>query len=187
MADYNLFHSTVAALEGGYQNNINDKLGNTNSRGEMVGTNYGISAPVYEKWIGYPPSIMDMKSITPTIAREIFKANFWNRLQASYINSQAVAENLVDHGINAGTGRAAKIMQKVLNDKFNKNLAVDGGVGNKTLAAINSVNASDLFQEYSDARIAYYHSLNKDYWINGWINRVKTIADKFGIVLKKKQ
>jgi lysozyme family protein len=187
MANYYLFHGTVAALEGGYQNSTSDKKGNTNSRGEMVGTNYGVSAPVYEKWIGYPPSIANMKAITPTVAKEIFKANYWNKLQASFINSQAVAETLVDHGINAGIVSAAKIIQKVLNDDFNKKLSVDGGIGSKTLAAINSVNATDLFQSYNAARIDFYNNLGKPHWINGWIKRVQTISDKFGIVLKKKQ
>ncbi len=186
MANYSTFHGTVKELEGGYQDEKSDKNGNYNSRKELVGTNYGISALVYEKWIGRVPTVSDMKAITPTVASEIFKANYWNRLSASYIDSQAVAENLVDHGINAGIGTAAKIMQRVLNTRFNRNLSVDGGVGTLTIEAINSVNAFDLFQEFSLARIDYYNSIGNSFWIDGWIKRVQTISDKFGIPFKKK-
>lgn len=185
MANFYDFHSTVAELEGGFQKIPSDP-GNYNSRKELVGTNYGISAPVYEKWIGYPPSEKDMKSITPTIASEIFKANYWNRLRANDINSQSVAENLVDHGINAGTGTATKIMQRVLNNSFGKNLAVDGAIGSLTIDAINSVNPLTLFQKYSEARLDYYENIGNKDWIKIWEKRVFSLAKKFGILVKKK-
>lgn len=185
MANYNDFQDTVAALEGGFQNKASDP-GNFNSRGENVGTNFGISAPVYEKWIGRVPTIYDMKAITKTVAEEIFKTNYWNRLSASFIKNQSIAENLVDHGINAGVGTAAKIMQRVLNESFGKNLRIDGAIGPITLAAINNVNPVELFQKYSQARIEYYKNIGNRDWLAIWKRRVQSIANKFGIDIKKK-
>lgn len=186
MASYNDFHNTVAELEGGFQKLESDP-GNFNSRGELVGTNYGISAPVYEQWLGYPPSEWDMRNLSKTIAQEIFKNQYWNRLSANYINSQMVAETLVDMGINAGTGTAGKIMQRVLNDKFDARLSVDGAIGPLSIEAINSVDPIALFQEYNIARISYYEKLNNPSWLSIWENRVQAIANKFGFELKKKQ
>jgi lysozyme family protein len=186
MASFYEFNDTVAELEGGFQKLASDP-GNYNSRGELVGTNYGISAPVYEKWLGYPPSEIDMRNLSKTVAKEIFKSQYWHRLSADYINSQMVAETLVDMGINAGTGTAAKIMQRVLNEKFNLRLRVDGAIGPLSVEAINSVDPIALFQEFNAARISYYERLNNQDWLKIWKNRVQAIASKFGIDLKKKQ
>ena len=131
-----------------------------------------------------------MRSITKTVAKEIFKKNYWYKLRAEYINSQAVAETLVDHGINAGTGAAAKVMQKVLNKSFNFNLRVDGAIGPITVEAINSVNPIQLFQEFSNGRIEDYKIKkieDRSFWLPIWLERVEVIANKFGIALKKKQ
>jgi len=186
MANFKNFTSILLEAEGGYQNRPSDKRGNTNSLGQMVGTNLGISAPVYEKWIGYPPSVSDMKSITVPIALEIYKAWYWNAVLASEIKDQAVAETLVDHTINGGESGAAKIMQQVLRKEFGKNIAIDGDIGSKTVAAINSVNPRDLFQIFSQYRLEAYASFKKSEWSSGWKKRVYKYADKFGIVLKKK-
>lgn len=186
MANFQYFQNTVAQLEGGYQNSRNDP-GNKNSLGQFVGTMNGISAPVYERFIGRVPSVEDMKSITKAVAAQIFKINYWDAMKADFINSQAVAETFVDHGINAGVGTAIRIMQRVLNTKFGNNLAVDGKIGTMTLNAINKANSVELFNEFSNARIADYSTKNNAAtFYNGWVNRVNAIATKFGIVLKKK-
>lgn len=186
MAYFGNFNDTVAQLEGGYQK-IKSDPGNYNSRKQLVGTKYGISAPVYEEWIKRVPSENDMRNITKQTANIIFKRNYWDRLKADSIQSQAVAETLVDHGINAGTGAAAKIMQRVLNARFGKNLAVDGVIGPISLRAINSVDADELFVAYNAARIDFYEKINNPNWLSIWKNRVKSIASKFGIDLKKKR
>ncbi len=187
MASFENYKSTAQSLEGGYQKLENDRNGNYNSLDQLVGTNYGISAPIYEKWIGYPPSEQDMRNITKSLATKIFRDWYWDVIRASEIQSQAVAETLVDHGINAGPPTAVKIMQEILNRFFDKNLRVDGGAGPLTLQAINSVDPQRLFQEFSHARIADYRlKNNSNFWFSIWKNRVLTIAKKFGITLKKK-
>lgn len=187
MANFLQFKKTIQQLEGGYQN-LKSDAGNKNSLGIFVGTNYGISAPVYEQWIGRVPTVSDMKNLTPLTAQEIFKKNYWEKLGANYIESQMVAETLVDHGINAGTGTAARIMQRVLNNEFGKNLVVDGALGTLSIEAINSTSSSKLFNSYSNARINDYKTKNNsDSWYPIWKKRVETIASKFGIILSKKK
>lgn len=107
MASYELFKSSLERAEGGYQNLINDK-GNYNSKGERVGTNHGISAKFYEKIIGRPPSIDDMKAITKFNAHLLFENEFWGKVRANDIQSQAVAEMIADHAINANPKVTAK-------------------------------------------------------------------------------
>ncbi|AUC13688.1 hypothetical protein BTO06_00355 [Tenacibaculum sp. SZ-18] len=186
MADFNLYKQTALKFEGGYQKLSSDP-GNYNSRGDLVGTNMGIAATTYEKWLNRPPTVEDMKSITVSIASEIYKSWYWDTVRASEINSQAVAENIVDHAINAGPGTIAKIVQGILNKYYKKNLVVDGAIGANTIKAINAVAPTKLFQKISQYRLEYYNSLNNSDWISIWHKRVKSLADKFGILIEKKK
>lgn len=172
MASFIKFIPIVHEKEGGYQDHPSD-LGNYNSLGQLVGTNFGISAKTYERWIGYPPSVFDMKNMTKTIANEIYEAWYWQPMRASEYKNQSIANILVDHGVNAGIGNASKLIQKVLNNSFNKNLAIDGKVGTLTISALNSVNQNTLFEAIKKARIDYYKSLGTTF-LPGWINRVNS-------------
>ncbi|CAL2104480.1 PG_binding_3 domain-containing protein [Tenacibaculum sp. 190130A14a] len=185
MSVFEKYIDDLTFIEGGYQNRADDP-GNYNSEKELVGTNHGISAPVYERWIGRVPTEANMRAITKPIALQIIKAWYWDKVQASFINSQAVAENIADHAINAGTGSAAGIVQEVLNYEFNKDLSVDGVIGPMTIDAINSVDQTKLFQKFSQYRIDYYRSINNRSWLRIWENRVKYLARKFNIDIKKK-
>jgi len=185
MASFNNFIPTLSINEGGYQNIPEDK-GNYNSKNELVGTNHGISAPVLEHYLGYPPSVFDMKFLSYQTATNIFKINFWDEMKGDLITNQAVAETVIDHSINSSPYRATKIAQQVLNKFFGKTLLIDGIFGANTLGAINSVNANDLFIQYSKARADYYRSLSQfSIFGKSWLNRIKVIADKFKIILTK--
>lgn len=187
MANYILFKSSIEAAEGGYQNFETD-LGNFNSKDENVGTNHGISARFYEDIRGFPPSVSDMKAITKSEAHILFKNEFWDKVNADAINSQAVAETIVDHAINAGVGAAGKVTQVVLNEKFKKRLTLDRSIGAKTIEAINSVNESELFNEISLERLEDYKTKNNyNDFKTSWISRVQKLAVKFGVEIKKKK
>ncbi len=187
MASFELYANTVSVFEGGYQNKDSDR-GNFNSLGENVGTNHGISARFYENKIGRPPTKLDMLSITKDQAKAFFKNDFWNVLKANSIQSQAVAENIVDHGINSGPGTIAKIVQNVLNTYFGKNLKVDGSIGMLTVNAINNVNNQDkLFSKIAQYRLKDYEENNNKDWFKIWENRVFKLAAKFNISIEKKK
>lgn len=172
MASFIKFIPIVHELEGGYQNHSSD-TGNYNSLGQLVGTNWGISAKVYEQWIKYPPSVLDMKNMTKTIANEIYEAWYWKAMRASEYKNQSIANILVDHAVNAGPGNSVKLVQRILNNSFGKSLKIDGIIGSKTITEINSVNQSQLFEQIKKARINYYTSLGTVF-LDGWINRVNS-------------
>jgi lysozyme family protein len=181
MSKFSLYIPLLIEAEGGFQILANDS-GNYNSRGELVGTNHGISAPVYEEWIGRPPTEQDMRQITKTIALEIYKAWYWNKIGANYIKNQSIANLIVDHGVNAGVGAAGKMVQEVLNTEFGFDLVVDGAIGSKTRAAINAVNQNELHEALKAARERFYKRLNNSFWEGIWLNRLK----KFVFSEKKK-
>lgn len=191
MANYELFKQSIQQAEGKYQNLKNDK-GNYNSLRQRVGTNFGISAKFYEKVIGRPPTIKDMKSITQPQAHRLFKIYFWDKINADAIHSQAVAEMLTDHAINSNTKISTRIAQRSLNRYFDKQLKVDGVMGTKTIHAINSVNQQRLFVKIAQGRLHYYKRLDDyRYFSSSWDGRVFNLAKKYGVnlleIIKKKR
>lgn len=173
MASFSKYIPKLEASEGGFQNNPKDN-GNYNSLGDMAGTNFGISARFYENVIGRPPTEYDMRNLTKPRAQQIMKQYFWDANLGDQINSQAIADTVIDHQINSGRG--IKLAQKLLNNSFGFSLAKDGVMGAKTLAAINSVNAKSFTAKYNDSREVYYQDLNQSTFIDGWIGRLRKFA-----------
>ncbi|MCO6162595.1 glycoside hydrolase family 108 protein [Flavobacterium sp. NRK F7] len=176
MANFNDFLKILHNVEGGYQELENDS-GNYNSLGQLVGTNWGISAKTYERWIKRPPSKTDMMNMPKSVAVEIYKQWYWNVMKGSSFSNQSIANIIIDHGVNAGTGTAAMIAQSVLNDYFGFHLSEDGVIGNQTLTAVNSVSQERLHELYMQARIAYYKSLGSSFY-RSWMTRLKSFVFK---------
>ena len=174
MASFYSYLPLLQQVEAGFQKLAKDH-GNYNSLGELVGTNYGISARFYETVIGRPPSEQDMRNITKSQAEQIFLDYFWNAENASQINSQAVANTIIDHQINAGNG--VQIAQQVLNNSFGFNLDDDNVLGKNTLAALNSVDPAKFVTRYNDARAYFYtHNSSSSVFASVWLNRLKKFA-----------
>lgn len=176
MANFQTYLPLLHKVEGGYQKLSNDP-GNYNSLNQLVGTNFGIAAPTYELWLKRPPTEQDMRFMKKDTAITIFKLWYWDKLKGDNIKNQSVAELIIDHGINAGVGRAAKLIQSVLNNSFNYKLSIDGVTGNQTLTALNAVNQEVFHKAFKQARINYYASLGSSFY-NAWINRLKKFTFK---------
>tara|TARA_B100000678_G_scaffold264136_1_gene247446 strand:+ start:16239 stop:16856 length:618 start_codon:yes stop_codon:yes gene_type:complete len=178
MANFELYAPIVRYWEGGYQNNPKDG-GNFNSLGQLVGTNHGISARWYESVIGRPPTKADMMAITKAKAKELFRVYFWDAQGGNDINSQAIANTIIDHEINAGNG--VKLAQECYNDWFKKpfeeRLKEDDDFGDKTSAAINSVDPNRFVPLYNGYRERHYRTRsNSAEFIDGWLKRLKAFA-----------
>lgn len=172
MASFDLFKTILARNEGGYQNLVGDS-GNYNSRGERVGTNFGISARFYESILKRPPTIADMKALTLTKANQIYKTHFWDAIHGDSLANQSVANIIADHAVNGGESSIAKPVQLILKNKFNKQITIDGDIGVKTAALINSVNQAELFNEIKNARLQAYQNIGGQF-LNTWISRLNS-------------
>lgn len=125
----------VFAVEGGYVNDANDAGGETN---------HGITVQVARE-SGYTGP---MQSLPKGMAEQIYiqtyiQAPKFDRVLA---DSPAVGTKLVDMGVNAGPGRAARWFQQALNDLSRAGrdyapVVVDGTVGPRTLAAYRALEA----------------------------------------------
>ena len=170
MANFISYIPLLQQVEGGFQNNPKDR-GNFNSLGQLIGTNLGISTRFYEGVIGRPPSLKDMMAITKCRASELYLIHFWNRQRASEIDSQAIANTIIDHQVNAGNG--VQIAQRLLNDRFGFSLSIDNRIGKETLAALNSVGVGEFVTLFNERRADHYNTRgNSDEFADGWIIRL---------------
>jgi len=54
---------------------------------------------------------------------------------------------------------------------------MDGGMGPQTLNAIKAIPVQQLIQKFSNAKEAYYKSLNNPTYEKGWLNRVAKVEN----------
>ena len=144
--------------EGGYVNHPKDPGGETN---------LGVTKRVYEEWGG----TKDMKDLTVEDVAPIYKKNYWDRVRGNDLPN-GLDLCIFDFAVNAGPGRAAKMIQKMIG------VTVDGGIGPNTLRALGLYEEevggiAEVILEYQKQRQAYYESLSTfDTFGRGWTRRV---------------
>lgn len=122
----------ILAAEGGYVDDPDDSGGETN---------FGITVAVARRF-GYKGGMREMSTGD---AFEIYSALYWDKVKADdlLLLSSAVCEEVVDTGVNMGTGRAGKFLQRCLNvlnrrGSLYRDLVVDGGIGPATISALRA-------------------------------------------------
>ena len=110
---------------------------------------------------------------------KIYKQGYWDPMNADNINSQGIAELLVDFAWGSGPGTAARVTQRYLAGKGFK-IAVDGRFGPASTKALNDAikkfGAKQVFDDLWNLRLNYLKSLSG--WQNygfGWSNRMNDL------------
>ena len=169
MAKVDLLVPFILKWEGGWVNDPDD-LGQATCKGVCYRT-YKLYCNRKKRTV---PTIEDLKNISDEEFADILKTMYWDACRADKIESQSVANAIVDWGWNSGTKTAVKEVQRILGVKD------DGIVGNITLAAINSRSPLPLFGAIQTARKFYIEEIcisrpkNKKY-IVGWMNRINNL------------
>ena len=143
--------------EGGYVNHPKDPGGETN---------LGVTKRVYEDFGG--PK--DMKDLVREDVEPIYKKNYWDRMKCDDVPA-GLDLCLFDFGVNAGTGRSAKYLQRMIGT------VADGGIGPNTLRAlgnyIEEVGTEGAIKNFQSKRQEYYESLSTfETFGRGWTRRV---------------
>ncbi|WMX16329.1 glycosyl hydrolase 108 family protein [Aureispira sp. CCB-E] len=152
----------------GYQDLYNDK-GNWSSNqvgvGTLIGTNRSIAAPTLIAWRGRMVSKAEMEALSIGEAMQIYKVQYWDKIQGDLIQSQALADILADMKSSAG-GNAIKEMQRTLND-LGERLLLDGAFGVASVQALNRqilrVGQARIFNAFRQRMIGYYQRINSPY------------------------
>jgi lysozyme family protein len=165
MADISKIVPIILKWEGGFSKKKNDKGGATNK---------GVTLKTYRSYFGASKTENDLKNISDKEWLYILKTGYWNPFKADDIQSQSVANMIVDWAWNSGVSGVAKRVQQVLGVK------VDGLFGKVTIAAINSRDPKTLFDEIKQKRIARYYEIvaadkSQKEFLSGWLNRVNDL------------
>jgi lysozyme family protein len=145
--------------EGGYVHDPKDLGGETN---------FGIAKRFY-------PDV-DIKNLTEDEAKEIYKKDYWDRYKAEKL-PEHLRHIHFDMCVNQGYGTAIKILQRACNAK-GADIAVDGGFGPGTEAAINTYKPTiDRVRCY---RLKHYYDLvnkkpEQERFLYGWFKRALSV------------
>jgi len=142
--------------EGGYVNHPSDPGGETN---------LGVTRAVYEQYAGRQVMDGEMEGLTHDDVYPIYRENYWDRIRADDLPS-GVDWSVFDWGVNSGTSRAAKALQRIAG------VEQDGGIGPMTLQAVLEVEPAEIVEQMHHMRDGFYRSLSTfDTFGRGWIRR----------------
>jgi lysozyme family protein len=152
----------VLVHEGGYVFNPKDPGGETN---------LGCTKAVWEEHCGHPVDTKTMKALTPADVGPLYKNKYWDKIKGDDLPS-GVDYCVFDAAINSGSGRAAKWLQACVG------VEPDGGIGPKTLAAVQAFNPEQLIKDYSKRRLSFLSDLSTwETFGRGWAKRVAEVED----------
>ena len=146
--------------EGGYVNHPADPGGMTN---------LGVTKRVWEEWVGHEVDEKTMRNLTPEIVGPMYKVKYWDKIKGDDLPT-GVDYVVFDAAVNSGPGRAAKWLQACVG------VEPDGGIGPKTLAAVNAFDANQLIEDYAKRRLSFLIDLPTwNTFGKGWGRRVAEV------------
>ncbi len=126
--------------------------------------------------------INPINTLTRAQAEQVYRLDYWGKLNCSQFDREEVARELFDSGVNCGIGSAAYFAQRAYNllrTDGSPALAEDGALGPRTVNALNILSLA-----YPDALLAalngeqynYYKTLVTNnpaqrHFIRGWVKR----------------
>jgi lysozyme family protein len=147
--------------EGGYSDDPEDPgnwTGGAPGIGALKGTMWGISAASYPH--------LDIKSLSRPQAREIYRTDFWQRLDGDRLYD-GVAFQLFDFAVNSGIGTAVRYLQRAVG------VADDGRWGPVSRAAAERMSESDTIMRLNAERLDFMTRLrNWPHASRGWARRI---------------
>ena len=146
--------------EGGYVNHPSDPGGMTN---------LGVTKRVWEEWVGHEVDEKTMRALTPELVGPMYKAKYWDKIKGDDL-PEGVDYCVFDAAVNSGPGRAAKWLQSCVG------VEPDGGIGPKTLAAVEAMAPAELVEDYAKRRLSFLMDLKTwDTFGKGWGRRVAEV------------
>lgn len=172
----------VSIAEGGYSNDRHDtgnyvefEMGGKTLK-RFIGSKYGISAPILQKYMGKLPKKEDMMNLSYDTALEIYKSKYWDNQSIHKYCNQSVANVVYDGCVNQGISGMKDVLRKVLkangvqvNDTINP-------FEEEWIKTINVLNQKKIFNDIKKYR-EYRYKEAKTFKVHGdgWLDRLSKI------------
>lgn len=146
--------------EGGYVNHPSDPGGPTN---------FGITLADYRKYKKPDATAADVRRMKMSEAKDIYQSKYWNAIRGDDLPA-GVDYCLFDYAVNSGTGRAPKVLQRILG------VAVTGRIDDATIAAAKAAEAKHTIVAICDERLRFLKGLKTwSVFGAGWSRRVSEV------------
>ena len=158
---------------------VNREGGFSNVKGDKGGpTKYGITQATLSAWRHKQVSVDDVKNLTLDEAFQIYKKQYVDDPGFLKISDEALAEQLVDAGVNHYPTQAIKMLQEAIG------VSADGVLGSQTLNKVASMDRVVVYIKFMAIRLRYYaHILQRDStqykFAAGWMNRCAMMIELY--------
>lgn len=150
----------VLLSEGGYVNHPSDPGGPTN---------FGITLADYRKYVKPDATAADVRAMNVNEAKTIYRTKYWAAVRGDD-DPAGLDYTLFDYGVNSGTSRANKVLQRVVG------VAVTGQIDNVTLAAVKKRDPKAIISEVNAERLRFLQGLKTwPVFGKGWGTRVSSV------------
>jgi len=160
-ANFDMSFDRVIQSEGGYVWDRDDAGGETN---------LGVTIGAWGAYLGRAIQPGEMVKLTKSDVKPFYKAMYWDKVKGDDLPA-GVDYAIFDFAVNAGTGRAAKFLQRAVG-------AVDDGViGSGTLGLVAKADPTKLLNNFADQKQRFYNGLattnpTQQKFLKGWLARV---------------
>ncbi len=166
MTNFDKAFEYTVGNEGSYSNDRFDSGGPTK---------FGITQRDLSVWLHRSASIQEVKDMTLETAKAIYLAHYWSPLSLDQITNSGIATCLFDIGVVRGIGVPPKYAQMICNS-HGAGLVVDGHVGPKTIAAINSLDPHSFISDFSTIALSGFRAIvarnpTQGKFLKGWSRR----------------
>lgn len=110
----------------------------------------------------FPEDYADIASIPqdsrgPAVS-DFYQRCFWSPLNAGGLDSQDLANRVLDQAVNGGLNTGAVMLQRAAN-ACGCRLAEDGHIGIMTLEEVNALDSERIIAAYREARCSHYRAI----------------------------
>lgn len=168
----------ILGHEGGLTNDKDDHGGITNFGLTIMWLN-GHADP--QKYVGHPMPWTpdDVRHMTKDLASRIYKECLWDVNHYEKIDDALVATKVFDMAVNFGEFGGEKLAQRACNMcGWQPQLMVDGNVGDKSFAAMNGIERTQLLRSMCARAEERYngiveHDPSQKKFLHGWLERAR--------------
>lgn len=193
MARFEPIFDTTLKKEGGFQKFPDDSANYV--KGVLIGTNKGISASAWATHYKRTPTEADMKALTHEQAFDIFKKNYWNKINGDKIKNQSVAQMMFQFIIGSGASQLSDL-KDIANATYGKPLlkSNDNAFTDTEIDAINSIDQRLYWETMKKWRHNYFIKITErnpklKKFLAGWQKRLNsyTFSDSSPVNFKSKK